>query len=150
MNKNINKAILCVDDEAIILLSLKQELLATFRGKFIVETAISGYEALEVINNLALHEFKVVLIISDWNMPGMKGDEFLDIVHKKYPTIHFILLSGMIPDNIEQKMFDTLPIRASFSKPWDNNKLIKKISDVLLHNNTGSNEHHILDRPPQQ
>jgi len=131
MNKKVDKAILCVDDEAIILLSLKQELLHHFRGDFIIETALSGYEALEVINLLALNEFKVVLIISDWNMPGMKGDEFLTEVHKKYPHIKFILLSGMVPHHIENQMMLNLPVKASFKKPWLAKELISKIKEIV-------------------
>ncbi len=131
MNKKVDKAILCVDDEAIILLSLKQELLHHFRGDFIIETALSGYEALEVINLLALNEFKVVLIISDWNMPGMKGGEFLTEVHKKYPHIKFILLSGMVPHHIENQMMLNLPVKASFKKPWLAKELISKIKEIV-------------------
>ncbi len=131
MNKKVDKAILCVDDEAIILISLKQELLHHFRGEFIIETALSGYEALEVINSLALHDFRVVLILSDWNMPGMKGDEFLTEVHKKYPYIKFILLSGMVPKSIENNMMNTLPLKASFKKPWSSKELISKIKEIV-------------------
>ena len=65
------KAILCVDDEAIILLSVKQELQSHFRERFIYETALSAKEALVIIDELSAEGIVFILVISDWLMPGM-------------------------------------------------------------------------------
>ena len=35
-----------------------------------------------------------IIIVSDWLMPGMKGDEFLIQVHQKFPHIVKVLLTG--------------------------------------------------------
>lgn len=48
-----NNAILCVDDEPIILIALKQELKKQFGNEFQYETAINANEALEVVDELA-------------------------------------------------------------------------------------------------
>jgi DNA-binding NtrC family response regulator len=34
------------------------------------------------------------VIVSDWLMPGMKGDDFLVEAHKRVPTVVKIMLSG--------------------------------------------------------
>lgn len=80
-----NNAILCVDDEPIILIALKQELKKQFGNEFQYETAINANEALEVVDELAQNGINVILILSDWRMPGIKGDEFLIHIHLKYP-----------------------------------------------------------------
>lgn len=71
-----NNAILCVDDEPIILIALKQELKKQFGNEFQYETAVNATEALEVVDDLAENGINVILILSDWRMPGIKGDEF--------------------------------------------------------------------------
>ena len=71
------KAIVCVDDEAIIVLSLKQELQNRLGDEYIYESAMSAEEALQVIEELSGDDVCVILVISDWLMPGIKGDEFL-------------------------------------------------------------------------
>ncbi len=74
------KAILCVDDEMIILLALIQELKSSFGNEFLYEKATDANQAFEVIEDLELEGVKLILIISDWLMPGIKGDEFLEMV----------------------------------------------------------------------
>ena len=88
------RAILCVDDEPIILISLKQELKKKFGNRFNYETAMNADEAMEVVDELAGSGISVILILSDWLMPGIKGDEFLIRVHQKYPKIQSILITG--------------------------------------------------------
>lgn len=80
--KDEPNAILCVDDEPIILISLVQELKNKLGREFIFETAQDAIEALEVIDDLVSKGTKVVLIVSDWLMPITNGDEFLIQVHK--------------------------------------------------------------------
>ena len=66
--------ILSVDDSAIVRIMIKKGVEAM--GYECLE-ASDGQEALEVLGR----EFKEVsLILLDWNMPGMNGMEFLNIV----------------------------------------------------------------------
>jgi CheY-like chemotaxis protein len=81
------QAILCVDDEAIIVLAIKQELKTHFRERFIYETALNAEEALTIIDELTADGVSLILVISDWLMPGMKGDEFLSVVKRNHPKI---------------------------------------------------------------
>lgn len=87
-------AILCVDDEPIILLSLVQELKRTFGGELEYEQAMNAEAALKTIEDLEAEGVRVILIISDWLMPGIKGDKFLEIVHERYPGIRAIMITG--------------------------------------------------------
>ena len=77
--------IIYVDDEENNLFSFK----ATFRIKYKVLTALSGDEALKL-----LEENTVNIIVTDQRMPGMTGVEFLEKVIEKYPDPVRILLTG--------------------------------------------------------
>ena len=78
------QAVLCVDDEAIILISLIQELKNAFGDTFVYEKALNANEAFEVIDVLVNEGIEIILIVSDWLMPGMKGDEFSGNCKKKH------------------------------------------------------------------
>ena len=65
------RAILCVDDEAIILIALKQELKIHFGDRFTYETAINALDALKAIDELSAEGIEIAVVISDWRMPGM-------------------------------------------------------------------------------
>ncbi len=85
--------ILCVDDESSILESLEMEL--SLKNKnFHVELAESGQEALEIAKELTEEGNDLTVVISDYIMPSMKGDELLVKLHKLYPLSKKILLTG--------------------------------------------------------
>ncbi|MCK5877145.1 MAG: response regulator, partial [Candidatus Marithrix sp.] len=81
------QVILCVDDEEIILNSLEMQLKEQLGEKYIYEFAESAEDALEIIEELATENIEILVIVSDWSMPGLKGDEFLIKVHEKFPKI---------------------------------------------------------------
>lgn len=89
-----NKVILCVDDEEVILETLKEQLKRRLGHDYLYEGASDAIEAWEVLEDLVAEDLEVLIIVSDWLMPGMKGDEFLIQVHQKYPKIVTVLLTG--------------------------------------------------------
>jgi YesN/AraC family two-component response regulator len=124
MNK---RAILCVDDEAIILFSIKQELKSRFREQYIYETAFNGEEALDIIADLDREGIEIAVIISDWLMPGLKGDDLFRIVKEKNPDVKTVLVTGHAsPDALEGLKNDSLT-NAIIIKPWRENDLISVV-----------------------
>ncbi len=77
--------ILCVDDEKIILDSLKAQLKEKFGNVYMYEVAENADDAMEVINEHSEDGCEILVVVSDWLMPGIKGDEFLIALHKKHP-----------------------------------------------------------------
>jgi YesN/AraC family two-component response regulator len=73
---------------------LKAELKNSFGANYIIETAESGLEALEAVKNLLASKFKIPIIIADYAMPMMKGDELLTKIHEISPDTLKILLTG--------------------------------------------------------
>jgi response regulator RpfG family c-di-GMP phosphodiesterase len=123
-------AILCVDDEEIILRSLSQDLSRQFKD-YSIELAQNAKDALEILDELSLEGVKVLVIVSDWLMPGMKGDEFLIEAHKKFPKVIKILLTGQIDKEAIENAQLNADLKCTFSKPWDSAELVAKIKEEI-------------------
>jgi DNA-binding NtrC family response regulator len=131
MDKNV---ILCVDDEKMILDSLKAQLKERYGNSFSYETAENATEALEVIDELMVDNIKIVIIVSDWLMPGIKGDEFLIQVHKKFPGIVKIMLTGQADSEAIERSKKEANLFKCIAKPWTEAELIDTINSGLLNN----------------
>ena len=119
--------ILCVDDDKTILMSLRAQLKYCFGERFSYEIAESAEEAWEVIEELVECEQELVLIISDWLMPEVKGDEFLIQVHKKYPKVVKIMLTGMADPDALMRTEKEANLACCLSKPWTKEELVSVI-----------------------
>lgn len=127
-----NKAvILCVDDEIIILNSLKKQLKKAFGDTYSFEMAESASEALEIIEELNEEEVTLLLIVSDWLMPGMKGDEFLIHVHHKFPNIIKIMLTGQASIEAIKRAKEQANLYCCMYKPLNTKDLIQTIQSSL-------------------
>ncbi len=124
-------AILCVDDESIILTSLTRQLKQVFDDAYVYEMAESADEAFEIIEELEADEIKVIVIVSDWLMPGMKGDEFLIKVHQKFPNIVKILLTGQADKRAIERATKEANLHRYIAKPWEQQELIDSIESGL-------------------
>lgn len=124
-------AILCVDDERIVLDSLKHQLSRAFKGLYTCEFAEDPQEALEIIDEFAEDGVEILVIVSDWLMPIMRGDEFLIQVHRKFPKIVKIMLTGQAdPAAIERARREASLYRCLY-KPWERDELIGTIQSGL-------------------
>ncbi|MBW4496030.1 MAG: response regulator [Oscillatoria princeps RMCB-10] len=124
-------AILCVDDEVMVLSSLEIELRSAFGDAYLYEFAESGEEALELIEELRDEGVAIVAIVSDWLMPGMKGDEFLIEVHNKFPEITSIMLTGQADLLAIEKAKQEAALSHCLYKPWKSQELISAINSAL-------------------
>ncbi len=126
-----NNAILCVDDEEIVLRSLKEQIYDYFGDKYLYETAENAEEAWEVIEELADDSVEILVIVSDWLMPGMKGDEFLIAVHKKFPGIVKVILTGQAEPEAIERAKKNANLHRCLRKPWKIEELIEAIQSGL-------------------
>jgi CheY-like chemotaxis protein len=125
------KAILCVDDEEMILTCLKDQLRRRFGNEYLFESANSGEEALEVIAELVLDEISIVVVVSDWLMPGLRGDEFLTQVHQQYPNIITIMLTGQADASAIDRAMTEANLHRCLEKPWNEEDLVQTIRSGL-------------------
>ena len=102
-----------------------------YKEKYAYETALNADEAMDIINELAQSGVEVILILSDWLMPGIKGDEFLIKVHEKYPKIKAIMISGYADSESVIKMREKINLSAFINKPWNVDNLISEVDKCL-------------------
>jgi len=126
-----DKAILCVDDEEIVLNSLEMQLKDQFGNQYLYEFAENAQDALEIIEELDEEGIKVVVIVSDWLMPGIKGDEFLIRVHQKFPRIIKVMLTGQADEEAVKRAKMEANLHECIHKPWEISELIKAIQSGL-------------------
>lgn len=124
--------ILCVDDEKIVLHGLKSQLKKTFKDAFEIETAESGYEALEIIDEALVDKTDLPILISDQMMPGMQGNELLRRVHHMSPETINILLTGMADASAVGDAVNNANLYRFMSKPWDGTDLLLTIQEAIL------------------
>jgi CheY-like chemotaxis protein len=124
-------AILCVDDEVVILDSLKKQLKRKFGDRFIYEVAENAAEAWEVIQELQADAIEIIVIVSDWLMPGTKGDEFLIQIHNSFPNITKIMLTGQADEDAIERAKKEADLHACLYKPWTEDELTKIITTAL-------------------
>ncbi len=123
--------ILCVDDEQIILNSLNKQLIRQFGHQFDLEFCESAEEAIALIDALIMERYNVVMVISDQIMPGMSGDEFLIHIHKKYPRIIKILLTGQAAIESAMNAVNNADLYRYLTKPWGERDLIMTVERGL-------------------
>ena len=93
--------------------------------------AESPADALELIDELNDDEISLILIVSDWLMLGMKGDEFLVRVYQKFPNIVKIMLTGQADEAAVNRAFDEANLHRCLQKPWSESELIETIKTAL-------------------
>lgn len=115
--------LLCVDDEANILSSLKR----LFRPTgYRVLTAASGEEALAVMEKEA-----VDLIVSDMRMPGMNGAQVLAAARARWPETVRILLTGHADMSSTIEAINSGQLHRYIAKPWDDNEVLLVVREGL-------------------
>jgi len=127
----MSKAILCVDDEKIVLDSLKSQIKKHFGSRYFYEFAQSVEEAWEVIDELTQDEVEIMIIVSDWLMPDIKGDQFLIEIHQKYPNFVKVMLTGQADQGAIERAEKQANLYRYISKPWSEDELIETIQSGL-------------------
>ena len=124
-------AIICVDDEVVILDSLKEQLKRKFGDRFIYEVAECAEEAWEVIEELQEDDIDIIVIVSDWLMPGTKGDEFLIQIHQRFPEVIKVMLTGQADETAIERARKEANLHACLYKPWTEEELSQIIVSAL-------------------
>lgn len=123
--------IICVDDDRSLLDVLIQQLDSAFADTHEIEGAESAAEAIELIDELFQHDDRVEMVISDQVMPGMKGDQLLELIHKKYPEVITLMLTGQGGLNSAIYAINNAGLSKYLLKPWNNEDLKLTIRDLL-------------------
>jgi len=118
--------ILGVDDEPDILNTLKMQLKQEFKDNYFYELAESGDEALEIVEDFQ-EAAQVIVVVSDWLMPGIKGDELLIKIHQKYPNVVKVMLTGQADAAAVKRARKDADLYCCLYKPWQSKELIETL-----------------------
>ncbi|MBU2537132.1 MAG: response regulator [Proteobacteria bacterium] len=111
-----NVTILCVDDEANVLKSLKRLFLDE---NYEILTAKSGKEGLALLEQ---HQ-PIQVVISDYRMPEMDGVVFFKEVHDRWPETIRIVLSGYADTAAVVAAINEGQVYKFIPKPWNDDEL---------------------------
>ncbi|MAT38901.1 MAG: hypothetical protein CL946_04785 [Ectothiorhodospiraceae bacterium] len=81
-----------------------------------------------MIDELVAEDVRIMVIVSDWLMPGIKGDEFLIKVHEKYPGIVTVMLTGQADALAIEQAREKANLLRCLHKPWTEEELIETIT----------------------
>jgi signal transduction histidine kinase len=123
--------ILCVDDEEIVLRSLQRELNHTLGKKYVIETASSGEDALELFEELREDGYEIPVVIADHIMPGMKGAELLERIHKLASETITIMLTGQADMQAIIRAINAADLYRYISKPWERADLALTVKEAI-------------------
>jgi diguanylate cyclase (GGDEF)-like protein len=115
----MTSTLLIVDDEAAVLRSLERLLC---RAGYKVIAASGGAQALEL-----LQQHQVQILLTDFRMPLMCGNELLKVVKQRHPHIVGLILSGYADFDA---VVDTLNSGIAYKflqKPWTDELLLSEI-----------------------
>jgi CheY-like chemotaxis protein len=118
------KTILLIDDEPMVT-DICEMMLKRLGHK--VFTAHSGFEG---IKKFETHKNRIDLIISDFNMPGMNGQQVVDTLRKMDPGIKVLLSSGGM-ENVDEEDVLSRGFSGFLKKPYSMQTLSDKIAEIL-------------------
>ena len=122
-----NETILIVEDEE----GIRNFAVASLQQNgYRVHIAENGKKALQMIED---EKIEFDLLVSDLHMPGMDGDELVDVLNKKIPGLKTIIMSGYGDDFISQNGFLNGQINF-LQKPFTIKNLLQKVRSTLDRN----------------
>jgi len=123
--------ILCVDDDSTVLNALRTMLSSHFGPEVQVEFAESGDEALEIAAELHAQGGELGLVISDFMMPGLRGDELLVKLHEASANTVKILLTGQSDMSGVKRAINEANLYRFLEKPFLNDDIVLTVRAAL-------------------
>ena len=123
--------IVCVDDDTNVLSSLR-DLLSNNLGEGVdVEFAESGEEALDICADLKADGRPLSVLISDYIMPKMRGDDLLVEIHTISPETVTIMLTGQSDMEGVRRAINEAGLYRFIEKPFNNEDLLLTVRSAL-------------------
>ena len=127
-------AILSVDDDILVLNSLRIQLERHFGETHLLEFAQNVDEAIGVIDDITSTGVELIVIISDWIMPSKNGDVLAQYVKAINPKIQVVVLSGQLQEEKALALVESHTIDKVMLKPWSEEDLVSVIKNALKAN----------------
>lgn len=140
---HLKPRILCVDDEAYVLESLRDRL----HRSFDVRVAGGGVDGLALLRQ---EPEAYAIIISDMRMPGMPGDAFLREARMAAPDATRILLTGHADMDAAVRAVNHAQLFRFLTKPCEPDELLRACAAALGHHRLVTAERVLLEQTLHQ
>ena len=117
--------VLLVDDEPLILSSYRRALRAINAEVVLAEDPLHAMELLE--------EQETDVIVADYRMPVMNGDELLERVRERWPDTVRLLVTGYSDAHMMEEVVRRGEVFRFLTKPCDTAKFREAVADALAH-----------------
>lgn len=125
------RVIACIDDEAVILMAMAMELRRHFGSEFVIETATSADELELSLRDDLAEGMELACIITDWIMPGLKGEDVAARLRVLAPGTPVVLMTGHSEaGEAEAAIAADGPVRI-LRKPWRQKALVETLTELL-------------------
>ncbi|MEM6351454.1 MAG: ATP-binding protein [Cyanobacteria bacterium P01_D01_bin.14] len=124
--------VVCIDDDPTILDSLQYELSSVLLDDYELETATGGEEALDLMGELLEEDCDIALVVSDYIMPDIRGDEVLQHLHEVSPQTLKIMLTGQATVEGVTNAVNRAKLYCYIAKPWRPEDLKSTIEEALV------------------
>lgn len=134
----INKAVICIDDDPMILQVLGFQL-----DKFIdasdtlIELYTNPSKALLDIKEFVFDEIEIVFVIVDFQMPEMSGAYFIRSLKQSHPNLPCIMLSGQANPSQVRELEAEGYLAAFLTKPWEESQIHDLINKLTKEKSNG-------------
>jgi len=122
-HSEISQKVLFVDDENLLLEGIKRQL----RRDFDLSVAEGAETALALIDE----QGPFAVVVSDYNMPGTNGIDFLNTVYQKHPHTVLMMLTGRAELNLAVDALHKAHISRFLNKPCPKEILSETLNDGL-------------------
>ncbi len=119
-----DETILLVEDEE-LLRDAAKEILSS--SGYTVLTAGDGEEATKIYSQ---HKKEIALVLSDYGLPKLQGDEFFKNVKEMNPKVKAIFASGYLEPHLKAQLLNA-GVKDFIQKPYIPAEILKKIREVL-------------------
>ena len=112
-------AIVCIDDDLIILRLLEYQLREIFQdSNVLIETFSKPLDFISSLDQFAENNLNITYVLVDFEMPVMNGADLIRKVKPKIPKTKFIMISGQANDEVILDLKKNGLLDNFISKPW--------------------------------
>ena len=132
-----DSTVLFVDDSEHLLSAVRR----TLRGQVDVIVAESAQAALDMLEA----DKAIAVVITDQNMPGMKGIEFLAMVAQRWPLVTRVMQTGNNDQDTAINAIRDGKVFRFLRKPYEPGALLEIINEALSEHEIKKAEHALLE-----
>src|SRR5260370_20404718 len=125
--------ILSVDDDPGVSRAVARDLRRRYGENWRIVRAESGTDARKELRQVKLRGDQVAVMLADYRMPGMSGNEFLEQAMDIFPFAKRVLLTAYADTNAAIDAINVVDLDHYLLKPWDppEEKLYPVMDDML-------------------